>query len=113
MRSAAIGCGPAGPKGTSSSATRRCRSKSRRFASNSLDGVTADPIDIVGLTLKEQRLIRTAMRGATNKEIAARLGLREQTVKNHLSRVFRKVGVRNRVELAIYGSRHLPGEEPQ
>ena len=52
------------------------------------------------------------MRGGTNKEIAARLGLREQTVKNHLSRVYRKIGARNRLELAIYGSRHLPGEKP-
>jgi DNA-binding NarL/FixJ family response regulator len=50
------------------------------------------------------------MRGGTNKEIAARLGLREQTVKNHLSRVYRKVGVRNRVELAVYGFTHLSGE---
>jgi len=66
----------------------------------------------VSLTLNEQRLVRMVMRGGTNREIAARLGLREQTVKNHLSRVFRKVGVRNRVELAIYGSGHLPREKP-
>lgn len=52
------------------------------------------------------------MRGATNREIAARLGLSEQTVKNRLSRVYRKVGVRNRVELALYAYRHVQREAP-
>jgi len=67
----------------------------------------------VSLTYDEQRLLRLVMGGGTNKEIAAQLGLQEQTVKNHLSRVYRKIGVRNRLQLAIYGSRHLPGEDPQ
>ncbi len=52
------------------------------------------------------------MRGGTNAQIAARLRLREQTVKNQLSRLYQKVGVNNRVELAMYGSRHLPAEDP-
>ena len=47
------------------------------------------------------------MRGGTNRDVAARLGISEQTVKNNLSRVFRKLGVRNRVELVMYGSQHL------
>ena len=52
-------------------------------------------------------MVNAVMRGATNKEIAARLGLTEQTVKNRLSRIYRKVGVRNRVELALRAARHL------
>jgi DNA-binding NarL/FixJ family response regulator len=59
------------------------------------------------LTPREQRLVRAIMRGGTTRDVAARLGIREQTVKNSLSRVYRKVGVRNRVELAMYGSQHL------
>ena len=53
------------------------------------------------LTATEQRLVNAVMRGATNREIAARLGLSEQTVKNRLSQLYRKTGVRNRVELAM------------
>lgn len=57
------------------------------------------------LTAAERRLVDAVKRGATNKEVATRLKLSEQTVKNRLSRVYRKVGVRNRLELALYGSR--------
>jgi DNA-binding NarL/FixJ family response regulator len=50
------------------------------------------------------------MAGGTNREIARQLGLQEQTVKNQLSVVYEKLGVRNRVDLAMYGSRNLPRE---
>ena len=59
------------------------------------------------LTAKERRLVRELVTGATNREIAARLGLREQTVKNLLSEIYRKVGVRNRLELAL-AAREFP-----
>jgi DNA-binding NarL/FixJ family response regulator len=59
------------------------------------------------LTEREQRLVRAIMLGGTNRDVASRLRIREQTVKNSLSRVYRKLGVRNRVELAMYGSRHM------
>jgi DNA-binding NarL/FixJ family response regulator len=55
----------------------------------------------VVLTVKERRLVWELVTGATNREIAGRLGLREQTVKNRLSTIYRKLGVRNRLELAI------------
>jgi DNA-binding NarL/FixJ family response regulator len=53
------------------------------------------------LTDREQVMVRILASGATNKEIAARLGLREQTVKNRLSNIYEKLGLRNRLELAI------------
>lgn len=39
--------------------------------------------------------------GATNKDIAARLGLTEQSVKNRLWSLYRKTGVANRLQLAV------------
>ncbi len=50
-----------------------------------------------GLTRREQQLVEMIGRGFTNKEIAGNLGLSEQTVKNHIHRVLRKVGVRDRL----------------
>ena len=51
----------------------------------------------LGLTRREQQLVGMIGRGFTNKEIAGNLGLSEQTVKNHIHHVLRKVGVRNRL----------------
>ena len=50
-----------------------------------------------GLTRREQQLVEMISRGFTNKEIAVDLGLSEQTVKNHIHRVLRKFGVRDRL----------------
>ena len=58
------------------------------------------------LTSRQRRLVRALLEGSTNREIAARLGLREQTVRNQLSVIYAKLGVRNRLELAIQARRH-------
>ena len=52
----------------------------------------------LGLTRREQQLVGMVSRGCTNKEIAQELGLSEQTVKNHIHRMLRKVGVSDRLE---------------
>ena len=57
------------------------------------------------LTERERRLVRILASGATNREIAARMGLREQTVKNRLSAIYGKLGLRNRLELAVHLAR--------
>ena len=57
------------------------------------------------LTERELRLIRAVMTGGTNRDVARRLGLKEQTVKNRLSEIYDKLGVRNRLELAVYVGR--------
>jgi DNA-binding NarL/FixJ family response regulator len=54
--------------------------------------------DQMGLTRREQQLIQMIGRGSTNKEIASELNISEQTVKNHVHRMLRKVGARNRLE---------------
>ena len=51
----------------------------------------------LGLTRREQQLVEMISHGLTNKEIASQLNLSEQTVKNHVHRVLRKVGASNRV----------------
>jgi DNA-binding NarL/FixJ family response regulator len=62
------------------------------------------------LTPRELKIVRALCAGATNREIANGLGLREQTVKNRLSVIYGKLGVRNRVELAIHAERRPPVE---
>jgi two-component system nitrate/nitrite response regulator NarL len=60
------------------------------------------------LTTQELELIKAVTAGYTNKDIAGRLGLSEETVKHHLTRIFQKVGVSNRLELALLAiSEHL------
>ncbi len=54
-----------------------------------------------GLTLREAQVAAGVSRGHTNKEVAAKLGIVEKTVKNVLMSVFNKCSVRNRVELAL------------
>ena len=46
------------------------------------------------------------LKGASNKDIAWQLGLGEQTIKNHLRRIFAKLQVANRVELAVHAIAH-------
>ena len=60
------------------------------------------------ISARELEIITLVARGLENKEIAQLLEIREQTVKNHLGRVMRKVGVRNRQELAVFAvKQHL------
>lgn len=62
------------------------------------------------LTSRQRQIVRILGCGATNREIAERLGLREQTIKNQLSLIYGKLGVRNRLELAVHAARHSPEE---
>ena len=55
------------------------------------------------LTAAERRVLTLVSRAKTNKEIAAGLGISPATVKRHLENVLRKLCLKNRVELAIYG----------
>lgn len=54
----------------------------------------------LGLTRREQQLLPLIERGMTNKEIANDLNLSEQTVKNHVHRILRKVGVDDRLNVS-------------
>ena len=54
------------------------------------------------LTPREESVIRLVVQGMVNREIADTLHLSEHTIKNYLFRIFDKLGVSNRVELALY-----------
>jgi DNA-binding NarL/FixJ family response regulator len=58
------------------------------------------------LTPRETRIIAAIVEGASNKDIGEQLGVSEQTVKNNLSAIFDKLGVANRLELALYAVNH-------
>jgi len=52
-----------------------------------------------GLSRREQQLVGLIRLGLSNKEIANRLNLSEQTIKNHVHRILRKVGANDRLEI--------------
>ena len=54
------------------------------------------------LTRRELEIITQVAEGCTNKNIAEKLSIAEQTVKHHLTSIFQKVGVSNRLELAVF-----------
>ena len=53
------------------------------------------------LTLREREVLGLVASGADNLQISARLGITERTVKAHVSNLYRKLGVQNRVEMAM------------
>ena len=57
--------------------------------------------DGVELTTRELEVLALLVGGHTNSEIANKLGIREQTVKDHVSVLFRKFQVQRRVALAV------------
>lgn len=58
------------------------------------------------LTGREKDILAAVVTGMTNREIATKLSISEDTVKHHLSRIFDKVGVSHRLELAMYAVNH-------
>jgi len=68
--------------------------------------------DIIGarvrdrLTPKELRIVALIVQGFKNKEIATQLGTTEQVIKNYLRNVYDKIGVSDRLELALFTIHH-------
>jgi two-component system nitrate/nitrite response regulator NarL len=60
-----------------------------------------DPTVENRMTKRETDVVKLAVEGLSNREIARELGLTEHTVKNYLFRIFDKLGVSNRVELVL------------
>jgi len=64
---------------------------------------TRDTSALMRLTLREREVLGYVAAGADNLQIAARLDITERTVKAHVSNLYRKLGVNNRVEMAMLG----------
>ena len=59
-----------------------------------------------GLTPRESEIVRAIGDAMTNKDIAVHFGISEYTVKHHLTRIFDKIGVDSRLELAMFAKQH-------
>jgi NarL family two-component system response regulator LiaR len=78
-------------------------------------GVTEDPAERAakdaGLTERELGIVRAVARGLSNEAISKELWVAEQTVKFHLTNIYRKLGVSNRTEAARYAFEHGLAEQ--
>ncbi len=64
-----------------------------------------------GLTSRELDIVAAVRRGDSNRAIARRLALSEDTVKHHLTSVFDKTGVASRLELAVFAMQYGLGDD--
>ncbi len=63
---------------------------------------------IVNFTKQEEKIVSLICQGYRNKEIAQKLNISEQTVKSHCNNIYRKAGVSDRLQLALYSYRIWP-----
>jgi len=64
------------------------------------------PINNIDLTEREMEVLRLVATGATNKEIAEALFVSEGTVKNHVSSILSQLGLRDRLQAALFAHEH-------
>jgi len=89
----------------------------RRVLSMFIERVTTSPGRIfpagrVTFTDREKEVLELLVAGRSNKEIGQALGIEERTVKAHVAKLMRKVGVKNRIELSVHAITHsLVGEK--
>ena len=76
--------------------------KSRSSIPSPARDLTAAPIKPTDLTEREIEVLRLIAQGATNREIAEALVISEGTVKNHISNILSRLGLRDRTQAAIY-----------
>ena len=64
--------------------------------------IVSDALEAAGLTNREIEVLRLIATGATNREVADALVISEGTVKNHLSNIFSRLGLRDRTQAVMY-----------
>ena len=74
--------------------------------SGKVQPVDPEALKITTLTARERDVIGLAGQGYRNRQIAERLCIAETTVRHHLTSIFAKLGVTDRLELVIYAYRH-------
>jgi DNA-binding NarL/FixJ family response regulator len=72
-----------------------------------------DAVKAAGLTERETTILRALARGLSNEAIGKELWVAEQTVKFHLTNIYRKLDVKNRTEAARYAYEHGLTDSPQ
>jgi len=73
----------------------------RQFADGTSESGRAGDKKVM-LSAREKEIVSLVAQGFKNKEMAEKLYISEQTVKNHLHNIFEKLGVTDRLELALY-----------
>jgi DNA-binding NarL/FixJ family response regulator len=89
------------------------RQFSTGFEANGTSTVNGKTRERSPLSTREREIVALVAQGYKNKEMAEKMFISEQTVKNHLHNIFDKLGVSDRLELALYAIHkglHLPGE---
>lgn len=74
--------------------------------SNRLDQRSSDKELIKELTKRELSVLKLLSLGKTNQEISEQLDISEQTVKNHVTKIFKKIGVIDRTQAAVFSIRN-------
>lgn len=83
----------------------------RRVLSTFIERVSSSPGRIfpagrVTFTEREKEVLELLVAGRSNKEIGTALGIEERTVKAHVAKLMRKVGVQNRIALSVHAITH-------
>jgi DNA-binding NarL/FixJ family response regulator len=60
----------------------------------------------VPLSKRETEILESVTLGMSNKEVASELGISQQTVKNHMTSILRKLNVEDRTQAAVMALRH-------
>jgi DNA-binding NarL/FixJ family response regulator len=84
------------------------RAARRLLSRTAHDRAGRDPSasDGAGLSPREAEVLRLVVEGLLNKQIAARLGITERTVKAHLTSAYQRIGVADRTQAALWAQRH-------
>src|SRR5690606_13869142 len=67
---------------------------------------TVESEDLTPLSPREVEILGLVAQGLSNKEIAGMLGISDQTVKNNITSILRKLNVNDRTQAVIYALRH-------
>lgn len=80
-----------------------------RLLTHQPGALASSDLTINELSEREQQILAQVADGMSNRQIAQSLGLTEKTIKNNMTAIMQKLGVRNRVEAALLAKRALRG----